>query len=84
METFKVLSDPVRRGVLVCLKDGSKTAGELSNMMNLTPAAMSYHLNKLKEFDLVRERKSKNFVYYELNMTVIENMILWLQTLGGS
>ena len=64
---FKVLSDGIRRDILEMLKDGRMSAGEIAEKLNLTPAALSYHLKLLREADLVVEYKSKNFIYYEIN-----------------
>ncbi len=80
---FKVLSDPLRRNILEELKDGRKSAGQLANDFHVTPAALSYHLKLLKNADLVIEYKYKNFIYYELNIGVFDELILWIQTLGG-
>ena len=51
-ETLKAISDPVRREILELLKDGRKTAGEISNSFNLTGATVSYHLSNLKKANL--------------------------------
>ena len=76
-ETFKALSDPVRRDILVMLKQGKKSAGEIGEKFDMTGATISYHLSILKKADLVRESKFKNFVYYELNTSVFEEIMLW-------
>ena len=83
-ETLKAISDPVRRDILSMLKEGRKTAGEIGNHFNLTGATVSYHLAKLKKADLVSEERHKNFIYYELNTSVFEDVIRWIYTLGGS
>lgn len=83
-ETFKALSDPQRRDLLTFLRDGRLNAGELSEKLNITPAALSYHLKLLKKADLVMEYKEKNFVYYELNTSVFDEMILWMKQFGGN
>ena len=80
---FKVLSDKQRRDILVMLKNGKMSAGEISERLNVTPAALSYHLRLLKQADLVTEYKSKNFIYYELNTSVLEELILWVKQFGG-
>ena len=80
---FKVLSDSQRREILVLLKGGRLSAGEIAEKMELTPAALSYHLRLLRQADLVIEYKSKNFVYYEINITVLEELILWVKQFGG-
>ncbi|MBU3875589.1 autorepressor SdpR family transcription factor [Faecalicatena sp. AGMB00832] len=82
-ETFKALSDPVRREILVLLKDQSMSAGEIGSHFDMTGATISYHLNVLKKADLVWETKVKNFVYYELNTSVVEEIMLWLSELKG-
>lgn len=82
-ETLKAISDPVRRDILHMLKDGRKSAGEISQKFNLTAATVSYHLSKLKSADLVAEQKYKNYIYYELNSSVFEELICWIYMLGG-
>lgn len=81
---FKVLSDKQRRDILVMLKDGRLSAGEIAERLGITPAALSYHLKLLKNADLVIEYKSKNFVYYEINTSVLDELILWIQKFGGN
>ncbi len=82
-ETFKALSDPVRRDILTLLKKGSLSAGEIGSHFNMTGATISYHLSILKKADLVFENKQKNFIYYELNTSVVEEVMLWLADLKG-
>ena len=82
-ETFKALSDPVRREILVMLKDGKKSAGDLAKAFDVSAATMSYHFNQLKKADLITESKFKNFIYYELNITVFEEVMLWFSQFGG-
>jgi len=82
-ETLKAISDPVRRDILSMLKGGKKSAGEIGERFNLTGATVSYHLSKLKAADLVVEEKYKNFIYYELNASVFEEVLLWIYNLGG-
>ncbi|CDA69087.1 MAG: autorepressor SdpR family transcription factor [Lachnospiraceae bacterium] len=81
---FKVLADKQRRDILVMLKDGRLNAGEIAERLSVTPAALSYHLKLLKGADLIMEYKSKNFIYYELNTTVLDELILWIEQFGGS
>ena len=76
-ETFKALSDPVRREILVMLRDGKRSAGDIAKTFDLTAATVSYHLNQLKKAGLVSESKQKNFVFYELNASVFEELMLW-------
>ncbi len=80
-ETFRALSDPVRREILALLKDGRRTAGELGSHFDMTGATVSYHLSQLKKAGLVFESKHKNYVYYQLNISVVEEAILWLAQL---
>lgn len=80
---FKVLSDKQRRDILVLLKEGRLNAGEIAEKLGVTPAALSYHLKLLKDAELVMEYKNKNFVYYEINTTVFDELILWVEQLGG-
>ena len=82
-ETLKAISDPVRRDILQMLKGGRKSAGEIGEHFNLTGATVSYHLTKLKNADLVTEQKYKNFIYYELNASVFEEVLTWIYNLGG-
>ena len=83
-ETFKAISDPVRRDILSMLKDGKKSAGEIAEHFNLTGATVSYHLAKLKSADLIVEEKYKNFIYYQLNTSVFEDVLRWIYMLGGN
>lgn len=80
-ETFKAFSDPVRREILTMLKKGRMSAGDISSHFDMTQATISYHLKLLKEADLVFEEREKNFIYYTLNISVIEEVMLWLATL---
>ena len=82
-ETLKAISDPVRRDILAMLKKGRKSAGEIAEHFNLTGATVSYHLSKLKSADLISEEKYKNFIYYELNTSVFEEVLTWIYMLGG-
>ena len=77
-ETFKALSDPVRREVLVMLRDGRMSAGEIAQHFDMTNATISYHLSQLKKAGLVFETKHKNYVYYELNLSVFEEILMWI------
>lgn len=83
-ETFKALSDPQRREILTMLRGGRLNAGEIAERLGVTAAALSYHLKLLKKADLVMEYKEKNFVYYELNTSVFDEMILWMKQFGGN
>lgn len=80
-ETFKALSDPVRRKILTMLKKGKMSAGDISKQFDMTQATVSYHLKLLKEADLIFEEKEKNYIYYSLNTSVIEEVMVWLSGL---
>lgn len=82
-ETFKALSDPVRRNILVLLKNGRLSAGEIASNFDMTGATISYHLSQLKKAGLIFESKHKNYIYYELNITVFEEVMLWFSQFKG-
>ena len=83
-ETFKALSDPVRREILILLKAGSMSAGDIAAQFDMTAATISYHLKILKKSGLVYETKEKNYIfYYSLNISVVEEVMLWLAELKG-
>ena len=82
--SFKALSDPVRREILQMLKDGRLSAGEISRHFDMTAATVSYHLNILKKAGLVWEEKEKNFIYYDLNTSILEELMSWLIEVEGS
>lgn len=77
-ETFKALSDPVRREILVMLKKESISAGKIAENFDMTGATVSYHLSQLKKAGLIAETRNKNYIIYELNATVFEEAVLWL------
>lgn len=81
--TFKALADPVRREILDYLKQGRMSAGDIAAKFDLTAATVSYHLSVLKKADLIFETKEKNFIYYDLNVSVFQEMMLWLSQFGG-
>ena len=82
-ETLKAISDPVRRNILEMLKEEKKSAGELASEFNLSGATVSYHLTQLKKAGLILESRHKNFIYYELNASVLEEVLVWIYGLGG-
>lgn len=82
-ETFKALADPVRREILLMLRDKKMSAGEISEKFEMTGATISYHLSQLKKAGLICESKYKNFIYYEINVSVFEEIMLWLSNFGG-
>lgn len=81
-ESFKVLSEPIRREILLMLREGRMSAGDIARRLDISPAALSYHLRLLKGADLVLEYKEKNYVYYALNATVLDEIILWFGQLA--
>ena len=83
-ETFKALSDPARRQILTLLKEKELSAGEIGSHFQMSGATISYHLSQLKAADLIFERKEKNFIYYQLNTSVFEEIMLWLAQFGGA
>ena len=82
-ETFKALSDPARREILELLKKGPLSAGDIGAHFAMTGATISYHLKILKQADLVFESREKNYIYYQLNTSVLEEIMLWISTLKG-
>ena len=82
-ETLKAISDPGRRNILELLKEEKKSAGELASEFHLTGATVSYHLTQLKKAGLILESRHKNFIYYELNASVFEEVLVWIYGLGG-
>ena len=82
-ETFKALSDPARREILLLLRKGRLSAGEIGSHFDMTGATISYHLSVLKKADLVFESREKNYIYYDLNTSVVEEVMLWLSQLKG-
>lgn len=83
-ETFKALSDPARREILLMLRGGRMSAGEIGAKFDVSGATVSYHLKTLKKAELVSEHKEKNFIYYELNTSVFEEVMLWFSQFGGN
>jgi DNA-binding transcriptional ArsR family regulator len=77
-ETFKALSDPARRDILTMLRKGRLSAGDIASRFDMTGATVSYHLKQLKKADLIYETKEKNFIYYSLNTSVFEEILLWI------
>ena len=81
-ETLKAISDPVRRNILEMLKKEKMTAGDIANKFNLTNSTVSYHLSYLKKADLVKEEKYKKYIYYKLNTSVFEEIMVWIYQFG--
>ena len=82
-QTMKALSDPIRRQILELLKTGRLSAGQIAQHFPVSDAAVSKHLSVLKEADLIRDTREGKFIYYELNTSVLEDVMLWLTTLKG-
>jgi len=81
--TLKALADPVRREILNYLKKGRLSAGEITEKFDITGAAISRHLSVLKDADLIRDTREGKFIYYELNTSVLEDIMLWISELKG-
>ena len=81
--TLKALSDPIRREILEMLKAGRLSAGEIGEHFPVTGASVSRHLSVLREADLIRDSREGKFIYYELNASVLEEIMLWLSQLKG-
>ncbi|MDD6396242.1 MAG: metalloregulator ArsR/SmtB family transcription factor [Acutalibacteraceae bacterium] len=82
-EILSALSNPIGRKILQTLRQGRISSGDLANAVGMTPQALSYHLAKLKRADLIYESKYKNYIYYELNLSVLDEAIFWLSELKG-
>ena len=81
--TIKALSDPIRREILEMLKSGRLPAGEIAEHFSVSGAAISKHLSVLRDADLIRDTREGKFIYYELNTSVLEEVMLWLSCLKG-
>ena len=81
--TLKALADPIRREILNLLKNGPLSAGEIVDHFSVTGASISRHLSVLKEAYLIRDRREVKFIYYELNASVLEEIMLWITDLKG-
>lgn len=82
-DTLQALADPTRREILNLLKQSRMSAGEISNHFSISGAAVSRHLSVLKEADLIRDELEGKYIYYELNATVLEEILLWISELKG-
>lgn len=82
-QTMKALADPIRREILNLLKGGRMSAGEIGDHFPVTAASISRHLSVLKDADLVRDTREGQFIYYELNVSVLEEIMLWISVLKG-
>ena len=82
-QTLKALSDPTRREILNLLKQGKLSAGEITDHFDITAAAISRHLSVLKEADLIWDTREGKYIFYELNTSVLEEIMLWITDLKG-
>ena len=82
-EVLSALADKTGRAILQKLQEGKINSGDLAKAVGLSPQALSYHLSKLKKSGLIYETKEKNFIYYELNLTVLDEAVVWISTLKG-
>lgn len=82
-ETMKALSDPTRRAILNMLKNQTMAAGDIASQFEMTGATISHHLSILKKAKLIVEDKKKNYIYYTLNASVLEEVLLWITDLKG-
>lgn len=81
--TMKALADPTRREILNLLKGGKRSAGDIAEHFDITAAAVSRHLSVLKDADLITDTREGKFIFYELNASVLEEIMLWLTDLKG-
>ena len=82
-QTLKALADPTRREILNLLKNGKLSAGEITDHFDITAAAISRHLSVLKEADLIEDTRDGKYIFYELNASVLEEIMLWITDLKG-
>ena len=82
-KTLRALADPIRREILNMLKKGRMSAGDITDKFDVTGASISRHLSVLKEADLIRDKREGKFIYYELNTSVLEEIMLWISGLKG-
>ncbi len=82
-QTLRALADPIRREILNLLKAGRMSAGDIAGHFNVSDAAVSRHLSVLKDADLIRDKREGKFIFYELNASVLEEILLWITELKG-
>ena len=82
-QTLRALADPIRREILNLLQQGRMSAGEITDHFDVTAASISRHLSVLKEADLIRDTREGKFIFYELNASVLEEILLWIHDLKG-
>lgn len=81
--TLRALADPIRREILNMLRPGRMSAGDICEHFDVTAASVSRHLSVLKDADLIRDTREGKFIFYELNTSVLEEVMLWLSCLKG-
>lgn len=82
-QTLRALADPIRREILNLLKNGRMSAGDITDHFDVTAASISRHLSVLKEADLIRDTREGKYIFYELNASVLEEILLWISELKG-
>ncbi len=82
-KTLRALADPIRREILDLLRGGRMSAGEITEHFDVTAAAISRHLSVLREADLIRDTREGKFIYYDLNASVLEEILIWIAELKG-
>jgi len=82
-DTMRALADPIRREILTLLKGGRMSAGDIAAKFDVTGASISRHLSVLREADLIRDTREGKFIFYELNASVLEEILLWIAELKG-
>ena len=82
-DILSALADDNRRNIFMKLKEGKINSGDLAESLDMSPQALSYHLAKLKKADLIYETKYKNFIFYELNLSILDEAIMWISDLKG-
>lgn len=81
--TLRAIADPIRREILDMLKGGRMSAGEITEKFDVTAASVSRHLSVLKEADLIRDQREGKYIFYELNTSVLEGILVWISSLKG-
>ena len=81
--TLKALADPTRREILDLLKAGRLAAGQIVDHFDVSGPSISRHLAILKDADLIRDTREGKYIYYELNASVLEEILLWITQLKG-
>lgn len=82
-QSFKALSDPIRREILHLLRAGPMPAGDIAARFDVSGATISHHLSILREAGLILDDKQGKYIYYELNMSVVDEILGWLSALKG-